>query len=156
MTSVSLARHSIHLSRKPATVLAAAVVGLALSISTGSTSAAEDTNAWAAGLKNLTPAQGKTFLKIARDLFQHEELSDSNYTACIDPFDSAASDPAAKAATEEALNMVQDGTRRMGYTAYVDITDEYERVRLAKNLADIRWLRNFKKSVEQCLREQGK
>lgn len=109
--------------------------------------------AWSAGLKNLKPQQGRLLLALARDLVPHENLADSRYAACIDPFDAAAADPQARGEIEDALQMALDGSRRMGYTGYLEISDEEERVRLARNLADGRWMRKFKMSVSQCLNE---
>jgi hypothetical protein len=93
-------------------------------------------------------------LKIARDLFPSQELIDSNYTACIDPYDIAASDPQAKADVLDALKTVDGASRRIANTTYIDIPDDDERVRLAKMLADGRWMRGFKKSVSACLDTQ--
>ncbi len=109
---------------------------------------------WAAGLKNLTPAQGRTLLALARDFFPHPELADSHYTVCIDPYDDAAADPEAKGALEESMQVVEGASRRMGYKTYSEISDDYERLRLSKMLAEGRWLRQFKKSFEQCLYDQ--
>lgn len=134
-----------------ASLLIVVLVGFVASTSVVARDAAPATQAWAAGLKNLTPQQGQTLLKLARDLFPNPELPDSNYTVCVDPYDVAASDPQAKAEMEEALKTVEGASRRMANTAYVDITDDEERLRLAKMLADGRWMRGFKKSVGACL-----
>jgi len=134
-----------------ASVLGVVLVGCVASIPTFAKEAAPATQAWAAGLKNLTPQQGQTLLQLARDLFPNPELADSNYTACVDPFDVAAGDPQAKAEMEEALKTVEGASRRMANTAYIDISDDEERLRLAKMLADGRWMRGFKKSIGACL-----
>lgn len=152
MTSIPRIRHSF---RKRTPIRAAAVVGFAIAVSAGAAAAAADTNAWAAGLSNMTPEQGRTLLIIARDLFQHEELADSNFTACIDPVDAAAGDPKEKAAIEGAMEMVAGASRRMGYKVFADIPHEDERIRLSKMLAEGRWLRQFKKSLESCLYGQA-
>lgn len=136
-------------------VLAAVLSGF-LFLTPPALAAAGETNAWAAGLKNLTPQQGLTLLVIARDLFPHDEIADSKYTACIDPVDTAAADPQEKAAVEDAMLMVAGATRRMGYQVYTEISDVDERMRMSKMLADGRWMRKFKKSVGECLDAQGK
>jgi hypothetical protein len=130
-------------------VLVAASAGLLLAAA-GSGGAAD----WVASLQNLTPAQGRTLLALARDFFQHPELSDSHYTVCIDPYDRAAADPQTRVSVEESMDIVAGATRRMGYGSYAEITDEYERLRLSKMLAEGRWLRQFRKSLEQCLYDQ--
>ncbi|MGH8631369.1 MAG: hypothetical protein ACREU7_11495 [Burkholderiales bacterium] len=131
-------------------VLVTASAGLLFAIAANPASGAD----WAASLQNLTPVQGRTLLALARDFFQHPELSDSHYTVCIDPYDTAAADPQAKASLEESMELVKGASRRMGYDSYAEISDEYERLRLSKMLAEGRWLRQFKKSVGQCLYDQ--
>jgi hypothetical protein len=126
-------------------------MGCMASIAVVAKETAPVTQAWAASLKNLTPQQGLTLLQLARDLFPNPELADSSYTQCIDPYDAAASDPQAKADMEEAFKTVEGASRRIANTAYINISDEDERLRLAKMLADGRWMRGFKKSVGACL-----
>lgn len=128
----------------------AGVLASTSAISNGATGS----KAWAAGLKNLTPGQGETLLRIARDLFPSQDLADSSYTVCVDPYDVAASDPQAKADVLDALKTVEGASRRIANTTYVQISDDDERVRLAKMLADGRWMRGFKQSVGACLDAQ--
>ena len=141
---------------RKASLLIVVLVGFVASSSAIAKELAPATQAWAAGLKNLTPQQGQTLLKVARDLFPNPDLADSNYTVCIDPYDAAASDPQAKAEMEEAFKTIEGASRRMANTTYIDISDDDERMRLAKMLADGRWIRGFKKSVGACLDAQRK
>jgi hypothetical protein len=39
----------------------------------------------------------------------------------------------------------------MGYKQYADITDDYERLRLAKMLGERGWLKQFRTDVTACL-----
>jgi hypothetical protein len=128
----------------------AALAGLLIGMSPVAATAAE----WTAELHSVTPEQGRTLLALARDFFQHPELPDAPYILCIAPVDAAASDSEAKASLADAMEVVEGATRRMGYTSYPDISDEYERLRLSKMLAEGRWMRQFKKSMEQCLYAQ--
>ncbi|MFO1352055.1 MAG: hypothetical protein U1F68_15815 [Gammaproteobacteria bacterium] len=112
---------------------------------------AADESVWLAHLKNLTQAEGRTLLRLARDLFPHAELESSHYTRCIDPFDEAASDLQSRETALESLNLINGAIRRMGYTTYADISDEEERLRLAKMLAENRWIKRFSTGVGQCL-----
>jgi len=48
--------------------------------------------------------------------------------------------------------MAEGAARRMGYKTYLGISDDDERERLAKMLAEGRWMRQFKKSLEACLK----
>ena len=47
--------------------------------------------------------------------------------------------------------MIAAAAMRMGYKDYVGVSDEDERIRLSQMLAEGRGLRQFKKSVGQCL-----
>jgi hypothetical protein len=49
------------------------------------------------------------------------------------------------------MNMVEGALRRMGYQRYEDISDEYERVRMAKIFAERHWMRSFRDSMQRCL-----
>ena len=91
---------------------------------------------------------------LARVFSNPREFPAPHYTVCSAPSDPAAADPQAKAALEESMELVEGATRRMGYGSYAEISDEYERLRLSKMLAESRWLRQFRKSVEQCLYDQ--
>ena len=50
----------------------------------------------------------------------------------------------------EALALVEGAVRRMGYPSYAAITDDYERMRLAKMLAEKAWMKQFRIDVGQC------
>ncbi len=115
---------------------------------------ADDTASWTSSLKHLTPAQGQTLLKLSRDFYPHDELGDEPYARCIDPYDAAAADPQAKQALEESLQLVQGASRRMGYPDYFEISDDYERLRLAKMLGESPWLRAFRAKLRDCLNAQ--
>lgn len=148
------ARRRCNLPLRRAALLVLAIADALVSTAAISNEATPCSKAWAAGLKNLTPEQAQTPLKIARDLFPGQDLPDSNYTLCVDPYDAAASDPQVKADVLDALKTVEGASRRIANTTYVDISDADERVRLAKILADGRWMRGFKKSVGACLDAQ--
>jgi len=113
--------------------------------------AAETADAWAAGLQNLTPAQGKTLMKFARDLYPDEQLEESKFTACLTPYDADAGDPQKREPLLDSLKQIDGAAMRMGYKDYVGVTHEDERIRLSQMLAEGRSLRQFKKSVGQCL-----
>jgi hypothetical protein len=113
--------------------------------------AAETADAWAAGLQNLTPAQGKTLMKFVRDLYPDERLEESQFTACLTPYDAEAGDPQKREPLLDSLKQIDGAAMRMGYKDYVSVTHEDERIRLSQMLAEGRALRQFKKSVGQCL-----
>jgi hypothetical protein len=99
--------------------------------------------------RNLTAEEGRTLLSLARDFHPDEE--DARYIECMQPVDAAAADPEQKALMQEALSLAVGGVRRMGYTSYADITDDYERRRLAKMLAEGQWMRGFRADFGKCL-----
>jgi hypothetical protein len=132
-------------------ILAAVCCAFLFLVSVGPVLAAEAANVWAAGLKNLTPAQGKTLLKFARDLFPDERLEESKFTACLTPYDAEAGDPQKRESLLDSLKQIDGAAMRMGYKDYVGVSHEDERVRLSQMLAEGRGLRQFKKSVGQCL-----
>src|ERR1700733_13880823 len=54
-------------------------------------------DAWAENGAALTPAQLKTLVKIARDIYPHDFLGDSHYITAVKPWDDkAAKDPAVR------------------------------------------------------------
>jgi len=132
-------------------ILAAACCAFLFLVSAGPVLAAEAANVWAAGLKNLTPAQGRTLMKFARDLFPDERLEESKFTACLTPYDAEAGDPQKRESLLDSLKQIDGAAMRMGYKDYVGVSHEDERVRLSQMLAEGRGLRQFKKSVGQCL-----
>jgi hypothetical protein len=102
--------------------------------------------------QNLTAEQGRTLLALARDFDPgDEERADRGYAACIARYDAEAADPAKRAQMEESFQLIVGATRRMGYTQYADISDDYERLRLAKMLGERGWLKQFRSDVTACL-----
>ena len=132
-------------------IFAAACSAFLFLVSVSPVLAAEAANVWAAGLKNLTPAQGRTLMKFARDLFPDERLEESKFTACLTPYDAEAGDPQKRESLLDSLKQIDGAAMRMGYKDYVGVSHEDERVRLSQMLAEGRGLRQFKKSVGQCL-----
>jgi hypothetical protein len=132
-------------------ILAAACSAFLFLVSVRTILAAEAADAWAAGLKNLTPAQGKTLLKFARDPFPDERLEESKFTACLTPYDAEAGDPQKREPLLDSLKQIDGVAMRMGYRDYVGVSHEDERIRLSQMLDEGRGLRQFKKSVGQWL-----
>ncbi|HEY7761155.1 MAG TPA: hypothetical protein VIA64_17210 [Burkholderiales bacterium] len=107
--------------------------------------------------QNLTAEQGRTLLALARDYDPgDEERAESAYAACVARYDADAADPAKRAPIEESFVLIDGATRRMGYKQYADITDNYERLRLAKMLGERGWLKQFRTDVAACLASSGR
>jgi hypothetical protein len=132
-------------------ILAAASSAFLFLVSVRPILAAEAADAWAAGLKNLTPAQGKTLLKFARDLFPDERLEESKFTACLTPYEAEAGNPQKREPLMDSLKQIDGAAMRMGYRDYVGVGHEDERIRLSQMLAEGRGLRQYRKSVGQWL-----
>lgn len=102
--------------------------------------------------KNLTAEQEHTLLTLARDYDPDaEERADPAYAACVARYDAEAADPAKRAQIDESFTLIAGATRRMGYTNYADISDDYERLRLAKILGERGWLKQFRAEVIACV-----
>jgi hypothetical protein len=102
--------------------------------------------------QHLNADQGRTLLVLARDFDPEDEArEESAYAACIARYDAEAADAAKRAQMEESFVLIDGATRRMGYKQYADITDDYERLRLAKMLGERGWLKQFRADVAACL-----
>ncbi|HEV8647006.1 MAG TPA: hypothetical protein VGR01_15715 [Burkholderiales bacterium] len=141
----------MHLLRNRFSVLAAVLSALLIANPGEPVAAGEVADAWAAGLRNLTPAQGRTLMRFARDLFPDEGLKESKLMACLAPYDAEAGDPQKRESLLDSLKQIDGAAMRMGYKDYVGVSHEDERIRLSQMLAEGRGLRQFKKSVGQCL-----
>jgi hypothetical protein len=91
-------------------------------------------------------------LALARDYDPNsEERAHAAYSACVAPFDAAAADAAMRTQMDESFTLIEGAVRRMGYKTYPDVSDEHERLRLAKILAERGWLKQFRAEVLACL-----
>ena len=102
--------------------------------------------------QSLTPDQSRTLVAMARDFDpQSEGRQESAYAACIGRYDADAADSTKRAQIEESFALIDGAARRRGYEHYADITDDYERLRLAKMLGERGWLKQFRSDVVACL-----
>jgi hypothetical protein len=100
---------------------------------------------------NLTPEQAQTLLALAHDYHPRDAVPESHYTDCVAPYDRQAANAQDREPIDEALSLVEGAVRRMGYRNYAEITDDYERMRLAKMLGEKQWMKQFRVEVGQCL-----
>jgi hypothetical protein len=92
-------------------------------------------NAWAEDATALTPATLKTLVKVARDIYPHDFLSDSYYIAAVKPWDDkAAKDPAVKALINDGVNRLDQDARDRHKAAYVEVPWEADRVVLLQGV----------------------
>ena len=141
----------MHPARNRISTLAGALSALLIATPGEPVVAADAADAWTNALKNLTPAQGRTLMKFARDLFPDERLDDAKLSVCLTPYDAEAGDPQKRAPLLDSLKQIDGAAVRMGYKDYVSVSHDDDRIRLSQMLAEGRSLRQFKKSVGQCL-----
>ncbi len=90
--------------------------------------------AWALDVKGLKPETMKTLILVARDIYPHDKVPDRFYAVAMKSYDEkAASDPAAKAATE-AFVAALDGAAGPG--GYLGVGWEAQRVAILRGLSN--------------------
>ena len=110
---------------------ATAVPTVAIATSAGLTVS----DAWAEGATTLTPAQLKTLVKMARDIYPHDFLGDSYYITAIKPWDGkAAKDPAVKSLISDGITRLDQNARDRHKVAYAEVPWEADRVVLLKEI----------------------
>ena len=85
--------------------------------------------AWAAAPVAVSADTFATLVKMARDIYPHDKLSDQHYAKVMEGLDAAAKDDAAaKALLEEGVAGLNTAAIGMKYAGYTEISDEKERV----------------------------
>ena len=110
---------------------ATAVPTVAIATSAGLTVS----DAWAEGAAALTPAQLKTLVKMARDIYPHDFLGDSYYITAIKPWDGkAAKDPATKTLISDGVTQLDQAANARFKVSYMQVPWEAERVALLQGI----------------------
>jgi hypothetical protein len=95
------------------------------------------TEAWGLETKALKPEQMRTLIKMARDIFPHDQLADKFYAvACKSYDDKSAGDPKLKALIDTGLKRLDDTAQAAHKVPYASVGWEKERVALLKKVAD--------------------
>ena len=124
-------RRSRHTRRVFLKGAATTVPAVAVATSTGLAIA----DAWADDATTLTPATLKTLVKVARDIYPHDMLTDSYYIAAVKPWDAkAAKDPAVKAMINDGVARLDQDARDRHKMAYADVPWETDRVALLQRI----------------------
>ena len=85
--------------------------------------------AWAAAPAAVSADTFATLVKMARDIYPHDKLSDQHYAKVMEGLDAAAKDDAAaKALLEEGVAGLNTAAIGMKYAGYAEVSDEKERV----------------------------
>jgi hypothetical protein len=92
-------------------------------------------DAWADDAAALTPATLKTLVKVARDIYPHDFLSDTYYITAVKPWDAkAAKDPAIKAMINDGVSRLDQDARDRHKGPYADVPWEADRVVLLQGI----------------------
>ena len=105
----------------------------AVAVTTISTSPLGSAQAWAQSKTTLDEHVSKTLLKMARDVFPHDQLADSYYMTAVDPYDqAAATDAELKALLSDGVATLDAEANKRYGKAYIDVPTEPERVNVLK------------------------
>lgn len=112
-------------------------------------------DAWAETGKALSPETLKTLVKMARDIYPHDFLSDQYYITAITPWDG-------KASQDEALKkLLEDGTRQLEAAAmarfkqpYVGVGWEEDRVALLEEIENSEFFQKIRSDLVVSLYNQ--
>jgi len=92
-------------------------------------------DAWADDAVALTPAQLKTLVKVARDIFPHDMLGDNYYVMAIKPWDvKAAKDPAIKLLIADGIARLDQDARERHQVPSAEVQWETDRVALLRGV----------------------
>jgi hypothetical protein len=76
-----------------------------------------------------------TLVKMARDLYPHDNIADKYYAGVMQGLDTAAKDdPAAKDMLEKGVRLLDGLSERMGFGKYLDNGNEEDRVAVLKEI----------------------
>jgi hypothetical protein len=91
------------------------------------------TEAWGLESKALTPGSLRSLVKMARDIFPHDKLSDKFYAVAVKGYDDkAATDPKLKSLVERGLKDLDNLAREKHGVPYAAVGWERDRVNLLR------------------------
>ena len=91
--------------------------------------------AWAAVPIAVSAENFATLVKMARDIYPHDKLTDQHYAKVIEGIDAAAKDDAAaKEMLEKGVAQLDGISERMGHGKYATIAKEEDRVAVLKEI----------------------
>src|ERR1700722_19489333 len=84
---------------------------------------------WTAGLKTLNAHEGETLLKVARQIFPHDRLDDSDYVVVVQDLDTE------EGHTPDTAKVLHDGLANpdSGNAKFVTLSDDQQLAVLQKN-----------------------
>jgi len=91
--------------------------------------------AWALEATTLKPETVQTLIRMSRDVYPHDRLSDRYYAVAVKDFDAkAAKDPAAKAVFENGVTMLDGMAATANAARYADIGWEADRLAILREI----------------------
>jgi hypothetical protein len=84
---------------------------------------------------NIAEDSFLTLVRMARDLYPHDNVADKYYAGVMQGLDAAAKDdPAAKELLEKGVQLLDGLSERMGFGKYLDNANEEDRVAVLKEI----------------------
>ena len=91
--------------------------------------------AWGLQTTGLRPETMRTLVKMARDIFPHERVTDKYYAIAVKDYDEkAAGDPALKSLIESTVEKLDAFSKEQYKSAYVLVPMEVDRVQLLRRI----------------------
>jgi len=88
--------------------------------------------AWAMETASLQPETFATLIQMARDIYPHDQVGDEYYVIAVKGYDTAEAAPA----IEEGIAALNAAAEARGYTSYLDIGWERDRVDILRDMED--------------------
>jgi hypothetical protein len=110
-----------------------AAAGVALVVSGGAVYCPRE--AWALEATSLKPETIQTLIKMSRDIYPHDRLSDRYYAVAVKDFDAkAAKDADSKALLENGVTTLDGLAANNGAARYVDVAWETDRLAILRQI----------------------
>ena len=110
-----------------------AAAGVALVVSGGAVYCPRE--AWALEATSLKPETIQTLIKMSRDIYPHDRLSDRYYAVAVKDFDAkAAKDADSKVLFENGVTTLDGLATNNGATRYVDVAWETDRLAILRQI----------------------
>jgi hypothetical protein len=112
-------------------------------------------NAWAEDATTLSPADMKTLVKVARDIYPHDFLGDVYYINAVKPWDGkAAKDVAVKTLLENGVRRLDQDAQDRHKLAYVDVPWEADRIVLLQGIEQTDFFKKLRSDLVVSLYNQ--
>lgn len=125
----------------------AAVAGIGVAAATGGL-LAHAPDAWAQSLGTLSPSEGRTLVRMCRDIYPHDTLSDEIYEKVVLGFDAeAAADARAGTAITEGVKELDAQSHRLHGRSYLLVASESDRVAVLERIESTAFFQTVRGSL---------